>query len=164
MRHKLRLATFLVLLWGCDSGTEPDDVDPFAGRWLLTSVNAQPLPASGPTISPGFPAPDLVTAGRLTIFGFGGFPHFDCCTQDPEDGYRTLRGPDELRYLSGDDTEAELMTVFPLSAAIDTIRLAGDVLTWEYNQRSDPNSGVATDLLRFRLLADGEAEGPVCAL
>ena len=57
---------------------------------------------------------------------------------------------------------AKLTFIRPLNAPVDTIRVAGDQLTWDYNLRSEPGS--ATDVVRFRRLAEGEAEGPVCLL
>lgn len=88
-----------------------------------------------------------------------GFPSWDYCTEDAEDGHRSAR-EDEVHYSRGHETEAEIIVILPLSAPVDTLTMESDVLTWEYNRRSEP--GASTDLLRFRRLAAGEGEGPVC--
>ncbi|CAN5803705.1 hypothetical protein BH24GEM1_BH24GEM1_20170 [soil metagenome] len=154
------LGCILLALLGCSDSSEPA-TDPYPGRWLLESINAQALPATGQVIGGG----QTVVSGRLTIRAPGsGFPRWEYCYRDATDGRLIAAGLDQVRYFPADrDRPAELMIVFPLSAPLDTLRLAGNVLTWEYNIRSSPG-GTDLDLLRFRRLADGEAEGPACAL
>jgi hypothetical protein len=150
-----------LMLAGCsDSGPDEPD-DQVLGRWLVETVNGQSLPATGPVI--GGPFGDTVVSGRLTVTAVSsGFPRWEYCTSDAQDGHLSLRGEDEVRYHNLNATTAELTFIRPLNAPVDTIRVSGDQLTWDYNLSSDPPS--TTDVVRFRRLADGEGDGPVCAL
>ncbi len=160
-RGRVRMWGSVVLLLGCsDPGPEP--VDPFVGRWLLETVNGQALPVAGAFIATGFPDTDPVVSGRLTLAVAGeGLSHWDFC--EDEGDYLSARSFDEVRYVPGldDDQIAEVRYIFPLATVTDTIRLSGTGLVMEFNWNQDEEG---SDLLRFRRLADGEAEGPVCAL
>lgn len=155
--HIALLGAILLTVAGCsDSGPDPDDAA--VGRWWLVSIDGSPLPAAGseiPTVA------GVVRSGRLEIREPGsGFPRWAYCGED-DDGLYEGGGGLEYRYSPGDTPE--LAIIFPNGVlAYDTLRASGDALTWEYNLRSDP--GNATDALRFRRLAAGEHEGPVCAL
>ena len=156
-RRALTLWLALGTTIGCSGRLEPSP-DPFVDRWLLVTINGQALPAAGE--SPFLLNP--IHAGRLQIFEQG-FPRWEYCQERGSDGGLTFVDED-VRYFTGDevDDRAEISFNFPLSSPVDTLVMEGDHLTWEYNARSGP--GEAIDLARFRRLADGEAEGPVCAL
>ncbi len=140
----------LILALGCDSSDPAPD--PFPGRWLLETVNGVSLPATGDEIGNG---DQPVLSGRLGLTG--GLSVWEYCV---EDNGPSLRGVDEIRYVDGDP--ATVAIIFPGFVAIDTLRLSGEDLVWEYNLGNSPGNGI--DQLRFRRLADGEAEGPVCNL
>ena len=154
------------LLLGC-GGTEPE-VNPFVGRWLLQTVNGQNLPASGQIIgqtfltSEGGYVPTPVTAGRLEINAPGrGFPTWEWCEDRPQTSSDFVSR--EVLYASGatDEETAELVYTAIAVTVTDTIRVSGEGLTMAYNWNQDDQPH---DLLRFRRLAEGEAEEPVCLL
>ncbi len=136
-----------VLLLACSDSSEPD-TDPFPGRWLLVTVNGQPLPAQG--TSPAMEG--TVTGGRLTLRAPGsGLSRWEWCNG--------LARNQPVTYGANRSDLATVRYDFPLSSPIDTLRLAGGVLTYEHNRDAGP-----TDLLRFTRLEDGEGNGSPCAL
>ena len=136
------------VLAGCSDSGEPD-ADPFPGRWLLETVNSQPLPAEGQSAALIGP----ILSGRLTLRAPGtGLSRWEWCEE-------TRAALETVTYGRNRDDLGTVRFDFPLSSPIDTVRLAGGVLTFEHNRDAGD-----TDLLRFRRLAEGEGEGPVCAL
>jgi hypothetical protein len=137
----------------CGNENGPDD-DPYVGRWKLTTIDGQALPAQKQVVAAGLPA-GLVVGARLVILDGTSLAGYDYCLED-EKGDRRLEFPNEIRYAGSGDGFAALIIIYPLWVAIDTISLASGTLTWEYNVRSEPSGG-STDLLRFERITDTAA-------
>jgi hypothetical protein len=150
MPCRLPLIAIVVLVACGDSGPDPDS---YIGLWRLTSVNTQPLPSGGNTIS------QLWVAGVLQLNQQTG--SYDWCWEDPSTSTRTSHADDVvLTPINGDRIE---VSYFGRRAPVpDTVAVNGAQLTFRSRNVSVFGEVQAVDVLTFVRLP-GELP-PACSL